>query len=196
MHSDLLHDATVQQLEPEMFRTWVNCLCMANEHKVRGQLPDRLQVAWSLRIDAAEAEDRCVALVHEGLLEMADDARTFRIHNWDRWQGTPDDSSERVKRHRAKLRARKASGLTLTCPGAKAMPYSEYLNTPYWQMRRKGKLAAADFKCSACGGDGILDVHHNTYERLGEELDSDLVVLCRDCHGLFHGNGKLADPPL
>jgi hypothetical protein len=32
-----------------------------------------------------------------------------------------------------------------------------------------------------------LDVHHNTYERYGDESTFDLVVLCDRCHELFHG---------
>jgi hypothetical protein len=32
-----------------------------------------------------------------------------------------------------------------------------------------------------------LDVHHNTYERYGDESIFDLVALCDRCHELFHG---------
>lgn len=39
-----------------------------------------------------------------------------------------------------------------------------------------------------------LDVHHRTYERLGNESPDDLTVLCRDCHKLFSQNGKLSRP--
>ena len=31
-----------------------------------------------------------------------------------------------------------------------------------------------------------LEVHHRTYERLGEELASDLTVLCNRCHHVHH----------
>lgn len=37
--------------------------------------------------------------------------------------------------------------------------------------------------CDRCGKYyPFLEVHHKTYTRLGHELDTDLEVLCRDCH--------------
>lgn len=77
--------------------------------------------------------------------------------------------------------------------GAKTeLPYTEYLKTEYWQFRRKRALILGDHKCRVCGAkDARLEVHHNTYERLGREEDTDLVVLCRGCHTLFHDNGEL-----
>ena len=67
------------------------------------------------------------------------------------------------------------------------MPYQEYLQTPEWQARRKDALQRAEYRCQTCNAsDRILDVHHRTYERRGHEKPSDLTVLCRDCHELFH----------
>jgi hypothetical protein len=31
------------------------------------------------------------------------------------------------------------------------------------------------------------NVHHNNYDRYGDELLSDLVALCEECHGHYHG---------
>lgn len=71
------------------------------------------------------------------------------------------------------------------------MPYSEYLQTPEWHTVRLECLKAASYKCQVCnGGNTSLDVHHRTYERRGQELPSDTIVLCRRCHAMFHG--KLA----
>jgi hypothetical protein len=68
------------------------------------------------------------------------------------------------------------------------MPFAEYRLQPEWQIRRTATLARAGYRCQACGeGDVRLDVHHNTYERYGDEGPFDLVVLCGQCHGLFHG---------
>jgi len=73
------------------------------------------------------------------------------------------------------------------------LTYSEYLKTDHWKARRLKALALGENKCRVCGVEsGRLEVHHNTYERLGHERDADLVVLCRDCHKLFHDNGNLA----
>jgi len=38
-----------------------------------------------------------------------------------------------------------------------------------------------------CGGKG-LEVHHLSYRRLGNELLSDLIVLCVGCHKKQHGH--------
>jgi restriction endonuclease Mrr len=67
------------------------------------------------------------------------------------------------------------------------MPYRWYLRTPEWRRTRAAALARAGNCCSldVTHTDG-LEVHHRTYERLGEEHEADLVVLCRRCHRLHH----------
>lgn len=76
----------------------------------------------------------------------------------------------------------------------RTMPYSEYLQTPHWQERRTRSLKKAGFRCQVCNAYGVrLNVHHRTYERRGYEFDTDLIVLCQECHGIFHENGKLAE---
>lgn len=68
------------------------------------------------------------------------------------------------------------------------MPFSEYRVQPEWQARRAATLARAGHRCQACGTrDARLDVHHNTYENYGDERPQELVALCGDCHGTFHG---------
>jgi hypothetical protein len=76
----------------------------------------------------------------------------------------------------------------------KSTRYADYLQTPHWQKTRESALERADFRCQLCSaGQVILDVHHNTYEHLGEELPRDLIVLCRECHGKLHD--KLPEAP-
>jgi hypothetical protein len=54
-------------------------------------------------------------------------------------------------------------------------------------------MGKAGFRCQVCNAYGVqLNVHHRTYERRGAEWDTDLIVLCHDCHEIFHTNGKLA----
>lgn len=66
------------------------------------------------------------------------------------------------------------------------MSYKEYLQTDHWKSTRMGALKRARFKCQLCNSKDDLNVHHRTYDRLGGELASDLIVLCRSCHGKFH----------
>jgi 5-methylcytosine-specific restriction endonuclease McrA len=67
------------------------------------------------------------------------------------------------------------------------MPFEEYRLTPEWQTKRTQALSRAGYRCQTCGKNDVrLDVHHNTYERYGDERIFDLVVLCDRCHALFH----------
>jgi 5-methylcytosine-specific restriction endonuclease McrA len=69
----------------------------------------------------------------------------------------------------------------------KTMPYREYLKTPEWQERRKAAYRRAQNRCQLCNNTGVLNVHHRDYTRRGNELNSDLIVLCDKCHKKFHG---------
>lgn len=71
--------------------------------------------------------------------------------------------------------------------------YSDYLLSDEWKeraedMKRKiGKCQignASKKYGSPCSGP--LQVHHNTYERIGREFDSDLIVVCKHHHEIIH----------
>ena len=67
------------------------------------------------------------------------------------------------------------------------LPYPEYLRTGHWEIMRRRALLRAGGHCQRCWGERRrLDVHHLTYERLGRERESDLVVLCATCHAAAH----------
>lgn len=72
------------------------------------------------------------------------------------------------------------------------LDYYEYINSPEWYAKSDAAKARAGYRCQVCNSTRQLNTHHRTYERLGRELDTDLIVLCRDCHDLFHKQGKLA----
>lgn len=66
--------------------------------------------------------------------------------------------------------------------------YKAYLNSPRWQAIRKRLYREYEYKCAMCGSPKNLQVHHITYENIGEEKDEDLTVLCKECHqGLHEG---------
>ena len=61
-----------------------------------------------------------------------------------------------------------------------------YLKSAHWRRVREIALGDFEYRCAICYSPKDLDVHHRTYERLGNERVSDLTVLCRSCHSLFH----------
>lgn len=66
------------------------------------------------------------------------------------------------------------------------MDYSDYINSDAWQERRKERLEFAESRCELCNRSSDLEVHHRTYERLGDENLNDLIVICKTCHHQFH----------
>lgn len=64
--------------------------------------------------------------------------------------------------------------------------YAGYLASPAWRKVKARYRKLVIEACGLCGCDGSLDLHHTTYERVGEELPNDLVWLCRNCHRMVH----------
>jgi len=88
--------------------------------------------------------------------------------------------------------ARKHGVLCASCRGGVAQKwtratYAEYLKTDHWKRTKDGALKRAGYKCQVCAETFRLQVHHNDYSRLGGEKNTDLVVLCSDCHKTHHG---------
>lgn len=64
--------------------------------------------------------------------------------------------------------------------------YRAYLQSSGWRITRNRALKLAGYRCSKCGAGRNIQVHHKSYEHLGCEPDSDLDVLCRECHEGHH----------
>jgi 5-methylcytosine-specific restriction endonuclease McrA len=64
--------------------------------------------------------------------------------------------------------------------------YQTYLRSEHWQTMRRLALEYAENSCQLCCSPSPLHVHHRSYERLGREKLSDLIVLCEGCHRRFH----------
>lgn len=64
--------------------------------------------------------------------------------------------------------------------------YAKYLQSQHWRKRRDYAIRQALWRCQRCGTKSNLQVNHLSYDRLGDELDSDLEVLCKDCHSKYH----------
>jgi hypothetical protein len=63
--------------------------------------------------------------------------------------------------------------------------YRDYLRSPHWNSV-KARYRASDLPQVCMCGEEKVQLHHTTYERLGEELLKDLVPLCARCHAMVH----------
>ncbi len=65
--------------------------------------------------------------------------------------------------------------------------YSEYLSSPHWRdLKRRYKASNLKQTCAVCD-ETHIELHHNTYERMGAEFLTDLTPLCRVHHEEEHG---------
>lgn len=63
--------------------------------------------------------------------------------------------------------------------------YVAYMASPAWRERRAWQIERTGRRCQRCfihESESPLEVHHKTYERLGNERWEDLETLCPSCH--------------
>ena len=70
--------------------------------------------------------------------------------------------------------------------------YEDHIDSPEWRKVRKKVLERDGHRCTVCGKNINLHVHHLSYKHLGYEMEfmDDLTTLCRDCHGDIHDRLK------
>ena len=68
--------------------------------------------------------------------------------------------------------------------------YESYIHSASWRKRRQRALRLGHYRCALCGSTQSLQVHHLTYAHLGNELDSELMVLCTSCHHKVHAQKR------
>lgn len=71
-------------------------------------------------------------------------------------------------------------------PLDQALTYPDYLETEHWRAKRREAIAHYGPTCVLCGSYDRVQVHHRSYENLGDEPLTDLIVLCRKCHAKHH----------
>ncbi len=95
-YDEVLDDPKAQRLEPVLFKTWVNLLCLTS--KGNGVLPGVPDIAFALRLSEEVAKGAIDTLV---TMELLDRSRNGLVpHNWNGRQYKNDVSTERVKRFR------------------------------------------------------------------------------------------------
>lgn len=68
--------------------------------------------------------------------------------------------------------------------------YVKYLRTPHWRRMRTLAFYRYGKKCRRCGNYGTnrnpIQVHHRSYDHLGDERIEELEVICKNCHTFHH----------
>ena len=64
--------------------------------------------------------------------------------------------------------------------------YQNYIHSPEWVAKREKVLIFWGRRCALCNSPERVEVHHRTYDRLGQELLTDLIPLCDTCHERHH----------
>lgn len=100
MYDDVLDDPKVQRLPPDLFKAWVNLLCLASRND--GVLPEIEDIAFALRMSQDVTRDMVVTLQDRGLI---DDCDGLTPHNWSSRQ-FKSDSTEDARERKRKQRAR------------------------------------------------------------------------------------------
>jgi hypothetical protein len=112
-YDDAINDPKVQRLSAEMFRAWVNMLCLAS--KYGGAIP-KADIAFALRATDKGAQGIVDSLVERNLLDDMGDFVT--PHNWDGRQYKSDvtdpTAADRQKRYRKSRNAYRNATVTPT----------------------------------------------------------------------------------
>ena len=70
---------------------------------------------------------------------------------------------------------------------------TEYLLSDDWR-HKSSIILNRDKICYICQKHSATDAHHLTYERLGvENLETDLIGVCRTCHNRIHNHELLQE---
>jgi len=115
LHNKLLNDPVVQSLTDKEFKIYINLLCHASMLNKDGHIGTINETAFALR-ETIENVSSCFMAFQEVelLVSSATDSETFRIPQWRKKQYKSDTSTDRVKKHREKVKRSKT--VTVTPP--------------------------------------------------------------------------------
>lgn len=64
----------------------------------------------------------------------------------------------------------------------RAFNYKRYLASREWALLKRVVYGRAGGTCERCHYRPVVEIHHETYERIGHERAEDLLAVCRPCH--------------
>jgi len=119
LHNKLLNDPVVQALSPDHFKIYINVLCHASSINRGGYVGTLHETSFALR-ETIQAVTSCFNVLQGvGLIVTNEtDGETFQIPQWKKKQYESDSSTDRVKKHREKVKRSKT--VTVTPPDTEA----------------------------------------------------------------------------
>jgi hypothetical protein len=110
LYTEILNDPPIQKLPAEVFKFWINILCIAKEHNKAGQIPPLDDVAFILRVTRDVTRDMLEILAKNHLLDDDGDGTekepVFCVHGWVTRQFVSDTDPtalDRKRRQRNKI---------------------------------------------------------------------------------------------
>lgn len=61
-----------------------------------------------------------------------------------------------------------------------------YYQTTHWKTTARLRKEVDGWKCCQCGEESQLETHHWVYNLFHEDIETELITLCRQCHGFVH----------
>ena len=117
LYTEILNDPKVQRLPGDVFKTWVNLLCIAKEADHDGRLPSVDDVAFKLRLSTEALLPVLNNLLAADLIR--EEGGAYLIHGWDRRQYASDSDPTALDRKR-RQRALQKSQRDVTPPALPA----------------------------------------------------------------------------
>jgi hypothetical protein len=116
-YHDAYRNPKVQDLRPELFKFWVNVLCVASESTPRGTIASEAHLRLALGLTKPTTKRWVSELEALALLHRSEHG-ALRPHDWDKLQPEGDDAGKRKKRQRqGKLRHEHQNGFMENVPG-------------------------------------------------------------------------------
>lgn len=162
MYADVLDDPKVQKLPPDVFKAWVNLLCLASRND--GMLPDIEDMAFALRMSQDVTRDMVVTLKRHGLLDEGDG---LTPHNWAQRQ-FKSDTAEDARERKRKQRKREKEGQS--APDVTECHSDSHGEVTPPEQNRTDHSRAEQTRAAAANGNGFVEEVQGYLDRRTDSL--------------------------
>jgi hypothetical protein len=179
-YNTTLDNPKAQRLSGDLFKGWVNLLCLASKRD--GVLPSVSDIAFALRMDETEIETLLETLHARGLLDLEGD--DYTPHDWDELQFKSDKSTDRVAKYRERQKKKTVSG---NVTGNVAVTAQEQNRTEHRREDISAHAVVADqieVEAIKAYNDLAGELAWPKCEKISASRKSKLRARLRDCGGI------------